>query len=98
MADHKFTLEEILNEYSEDGRRSGIRPLFSHIPLPASSQGHFRASLLAGTVPACGNSLPYQPRNLPRESPLPNTSPDTPESLSPVSYLSIAPPGIASPQ
>ena len=25
MADHKFTLEEILNEYSEDGRRSGIR-------------------------------------------------------------------------
>ena len=27
MADHKFTLEEILNEYSEDGRRSGIRSM-----------------------------------------------------------------------
>ena len=25
MADHKFTLEEILNEYSADGKRSGIR-------------------------------------------------------------------------
>ncbi len=25
MADHKFTLEEILNEYSEDGKRSGIQ-------------------------------------------------------------------------
>lgn len=45
-----------------------------------SSQGHSRASFPAGTVPACGNSLPYQSRNLTQESPLPDTSPDTPES------------------
>ena len=67
-------------------------PCFPTSRSRRSSQGHSRASFPAGTVPACGNSLPYQPRNLPRESPLPDTSPDTPESLSPVSCLSIAPP------
>lgn len=67
-------------------------PCFPTSRSRPSSQGHSRASFPAGTVPACGNSLPYQPRNLPRESPLPDTSPDTPESLSPVSCLSIAPP------
>lgn len=73
-------------------------PCFPTSRSRPSSQGHSRASFPTGTVPACGNSLPYQPRNLPRESPLPDTSPDTSESLSPVSCLSIAPPGIASPQ
>ena len=46
MADHKFTLEEILREYDSDGKRSGIRreedrPL-SHGTLETEKKGRWQ--------------------------------------------------------
>lgn len=56
MADHKFTLEEILNEYSEDGRRSGIRHTSDKPLVPrdagdgkAGECGDLQPSAAAGT-------------------------------------------------
>lgn len=68
-------------------RPLGIRPLFSH-PLPASSQGHSRASF-GRYGSACGKPPHFSPQS-PRESPCPTPRP-IPGIAFPVSCLSIAP-------
>ena len=52
----------------------GIRPLFSHIPLPALFTRPFPRLLPGRYGSGMRQTAAFQPRNLPRESPLPATS------------------------